>query len=101
MGNCSTTAISPEAIYKTVELFGSQFPYVACFLKESTYVDDIIDSAETIDEALQLAKDTTHVVKEAGLVIKHWNFGGEAAPSVNVDSVADSAAVPAHTIQAL
>jgi len=101
MGDCPAAAISTEAIYKTAELFESQFSYVACLLQESTYVDDIIDSVETIDEALQLAKDTTHVVKKAGLVIKHWNFGGEAAPRVNVDSVAGSAAVPAHTIQAL
>jgi len=57
-------------------------------------VDDIINFVETIDEPLQLAK-------EAGFVIKHWHFEGEAAPRVNVDLLADSATVPTQTIQVL
>jgi len=84
MGNCPAAEITTEAIYKTAELYESQFLYVARLLKES---NDIIDSLDTIDEALHLAKDTTHVLKEAGFVTKHWHFGGEAAPKVNVDSV--------------
>jgi len=58
MGNCSATIISKEAIYKTAELYEGQFTNVTRLLKES---NDIIDSVETIDEALQLAKDTTHI----------------------------------------
>ncbi|KAF6033449.1 hypothetical protein EB796_008243 [Bugula neritina] len=53
-----------------------------------------------ICKAIQLqsigSQKTPHTLKEAGFVTKQWHFRGEAAPKVNVDSVADSAAILAH-----
>jgi Mor family transcriptional regulator len=100
MGDRPAAAISSEAIYKTADLFHSEYPEVACLLKNSTYVDDIVESRSSHEEALQLARDTTHVLTEAGFTIKHWLFSGESAPRADLYTPADSVDT-AQTIQVL
>jgi hypothetical protein len=72
MGDRPAAAISTEAIYKTADLFSSEFPRVAELLQKSTYVDDIIHSIPTLEEARQLQKDTDEVLRRAGFVTKGW-----------------------------
>jgi hypothetical protein len=55
-------------------------------LKNSTYVDDIVDSVDSKAQALQLARDTTYVLKGAGFAIKHWMFGGGSSPRIDLDA---------------
>ena len=55
MGDRPAAAISSEAIYKTADLFNTDYPDVSRLLKNSTYVDDIVDSVENTEQALQLA----------------------------------------------
>ena len=38
------------------------------------------------DEARNLARKTTDVLKNAGFTIKHWLFGGESSPRVDLDT---------------
>ena len=65
MGDRPASAISTEAIYLTAELFRPQFPRVAELLRSSTYVDDVVDSCESIEEATGIARNASTVLKEA------------------------------------
>ena len=95
MGDRPASAISTEAIYMTADLFQSDFPRVAELLRTSTYVDDIVDSVESLRVAETLAVDTEYVLKEAGFKIKSWQFSNEASPRVDPSVIPDS--VEAHS----
>ena len=41
-------------------------------LATSTYVDDLLDSVETVEEALRLKEDITSILKEAGWIVHKW-----------------------------
>ena len=55
-------AISAEAIQKTATMFQKSYPEVNRLLNQSIYVDDIVESVESMSHALNLAKDTEHVL---------------------------------------
>ena len=101
MGDRPAAAISSEAIYKTADLFNTDYPDVSRLLKNSTYVDDIVDSVENTEQALQLAKDTTHVLNEAGFRIKHWLFSGEDSPRTDLSVPSQSDCVEPSSVQVL
>ena len=86
MGDRPAAAISSEAIYKTADMCQDSSPEVSNLLKHSTYVDDIVHSVNSADEARDLARKTTDVLKNAGFTIKHWLFGGESSPRVDLDT---------------
>ena len=83
MGDKPAGAIASEALYKTAEMFKCDYPKVADLLTQSTYVDDIIDSVPSLDDAVTLACNTSKVLKEAGFQVKSWLFSGEKVPRVD------------------
>ena len=78
MGDKPAPAISAEAIQKTATMFQKSYPEVNRLLNQSIYVDDIVESVESISHALNLAKDTEHVLLKGGFHVKGWIFGGPA-----------------------
>ena len=108
MGDRPASAISTEAIYLTADRFKEEYPMVSTLLRHSTYVDDIVDSFDSADQAKQVACDTSHVLKQAGFTIKHWLSSGDSTPradlsieaspsSEDVDSVTAVLGVPWHS----
>ena len=93
MGDRPASAISTEAIYLTADLFRPQFPKVADMLRCSTYVDDIIDSFDSVSEAVDISLDTSKVLKLAGFTIKHWLRSGESSSRIDLSSPEISEAV--------
>jgi hypothetical protein len=73
MGDRPAGAISTEALYKTADMFEGQFPNVSFLLRKSTYVDDIVHSVESFEEAMQLKGDTEYVLSQAGFTLKEWS----------------------------
>ncbi|XP_062702756.1 uncharacterized protein LOC134285626 [Aedes albopictus] len=49
-----------------------EFPKAAEAVKTSHYVDDYLDSVDTVDEAVQLAEDVKTVHARGGFEIRHW-----------------------------
>ena len=82
MGDKPAPAISTEAVYKTVELFREDSPQAADLLKNSSYVDDLIDSKPSKLEALKIAKETEEMLAKGGFSVKCWQFSGESKPRV-------------------
>lgn len=50
----------------------AEFPEAAVAIKENHYVDDYLDSVDSIDEAVQLATDVKTVHSRGGFQIRHW-----------------------------
>ncbi|XP_053964223.1 uncharacterized protein LOC128867153 [Anastrepha ludens] len=51
----------------------AQNSQVACAIKNHHYVDDFIDSARTVDEAIKLAKNVRDVHSKCGFNMRNWS----------------------------
>ena len=60
------------ALRKTVQESKSTHPKVADVLIKNTYMDDICDSVDTVEEAKQLAEDLDTVLGNGGFKVKGW-----------------------------
>ena len=47
-------------------------PDAACTFKDSTYMDDILDSVKTTEEAKKLTTDIDYILKNGGFKVKGW-----------------------------
>ena len=76
MGDKPAGAISIEAKDRTADLFRDINPKAADLIKESSYVDDIIDSVNSLQEAKQLTGDAECILEKGGFKVKGWLYGG-------------------------
>ena len=72
MGDRPAPAIATEALFKTAEMFVDSYPRAADFIPSSSYVDDLIDSVPTPQDAVKLALDTEFVLAQGGFQVKCW-----------------------------
>ena len=86
MGDKPAGAISIEAKDRTANLFRSTNPKAADLFKDSAYVDDLIDSVSSYDEARVLAKDVDLILSKGGFKVKGWFYGGQGVP----DAISES-----------
>ena len=79
MGDRPAGAISTEAVYKTADLFREDSHRAAEILKNSTYVDDILDSFTGDKETgLHVAQEVEAMLLKGGFHVKYWQLSGEA-----------------------
>ncbi|XP_055633238.1 uncharacterized protein LOC129773624 [Toxorhynchites rutilus septentrionalis] len=52
--------------------YAAEYPEASQAIQENHYVDDYLDSVDTIEQAVQLALDVKQVHEKAGFVIRHW-----------------------------
>lgn len=52
--------------------FADRFPRAADAILNHHYVDDLLDSANSVEEAVNLAKDVIYVHKQGGFHIRNW-----------------------------
>ena len=84
IGDRPAGQIATEALYKTADLFHSDSPSAAKLLKDSTYVDDILDSIPNRNTAEVLSKEAEEMLLKGGFHIKFWQFSGEKLISKQV-----------------
>ena len=77
MGDTPAPAISTEAVYKTADRFEKESPEAANLLKKSTYVDDLIDSRPSVNDAIQVAREAEDMLAKGGFSTKCWQLSGE------------------------
>ena len=77
MGDRPAGAISTEALYLTAERFSDEHPAAATMLKVSSYVDDLMDSTETAEEARELTGGAENILQKGGFRIKFWLYSGD------------------------
>ena len=64
--------IATVALRKTAKLEKENYPTEAKIIQESSYVDDIIDSTETIEKAMPLTGNITGILLKGNFVMKQW-----------------------------
>ncbi|XP_062713931.1 uncharacterized protein LOC134290753 [Aedes albopictus] len=57
---------------QNAEEYAAEFPEASEAIKENHYVDDFLDSVDTIAEAVELALGVKKVHEKAGFLIRHW-----------------------------
>ena len=77
-GDKPAGAIAILALRKTTELGKSSYPVASSVIIGSSYVDDIIDSVDSYEHALQLTSDIDKVLKIGGFQVKGWTLSGGA-----------------------
>ena len=81
MGDKPAGAIAIEAKDRTADLFKHINPAAAEFIKGSSYVDDLVDSIDSLNQAHDLAKGTDEILAKGGFKVKEWVFGGRNVAS--------------------
>ena len=74
MGDRPAAAIATEALYKTAKLGADNAPRAAEFITHSSYMDDLIDSVSSVEEASDLAKQTEDLLSLGSFQVKGWQF---------------------------
>ena len=80
-GVCSSGGQSEEAIRKFCEIVKDDFPKVVELLSRSRYVDDILKSLNTEQEALDLMEKTEKLLENIQMKIKGWSISGKNPPA--------------------
>ncbi|CAD7092584.1 unnamed protein product [Hermetia illucens] len=63
-----------------------RFPNAAAYLQRDFYVDDLITGTDTVEEAVSLYTELTHLLRMGGFDLRKWNS--------NLDEVLE--AIPEH-----
>ena len=53
------------------------YPKAASVIQNSTYVDDIFDSVDSLNQAKELTEDIDKSLQPGGFKIKHWTIHSE------------------------
>ena len=84
MGDRPAGAIATEALYKTAEMFSSVNREAAEFIKNGSYVDDLINSVKSLEVAKALTSDTEKILAKGNFNIKFWIYSGQESESVQI-----------------
>ena len=71
-GDKPAPAMAQIALRKTAEEGESLSPHATKTLKNNSYLDDILDSVDTVQEAQELMTGIDNVLKKGGFKVKEW-----------------------------
>ena len=74
----------------TAERFKEDSSEAADLIKKSTYVDDLIDSRASLNDAVNVAGKAEEMPKKGGFAVKCRQISGEEKPRVSLISKANS-----------
>ena len=77
IGDRPSGTIATVALRETALMAKDTYPKEAEIVLRSTYVDDIVDSVESIEEAQTLTKNITDLLKPGNFHVKRWNISGD------------------------
>ena len=80
--------IAITALHKTAELFKDRYPEAVEMIMKNSYVDDIVESVETCEEANSLKQQADEILGHASFSVKAWKVSpGEARDSESIEKV--------------
>ena len=71
-GNTASPFCAQHVLHSHAETNKELYPEAADTVDNSKYVDDVLDSCETVPEAKDLRKQTTKLLSEAGFPLRKW-----------------------------
>jgi len=72
-GDKPAGAIAALALRKTAQLGEDEFPDAAGIIRNNTYVDDILGSVPSEDEAIRITSQIDSILSKGGFQVKGWN----------------------------
>ncbi|XP_062703701.1 uncharacterized protein LOC134286146 [Aedes albopictus] len=72
-GTSSAPYLATRCLRKLAEDEKAKFPVAADTIIYEFYVDDMLKSVDSVEEAVQLSKDLIHVLGTAGLTLRKWS----------------------------
>ena len=72
MGGKPSGSIASLALRKTAEMEANEFPEECQIILKSSYMDDIIDSTDSVEKAEIITKNITDILKRGDFHIKQW-----------------------------
>ena len=61
-----------NVLRQTADHFAEEFPLAACKVKESFYVDNFLDSFDTVEEAATCCLQVTKILRRGGFKLTRW-----------------------------
>ena len=77
-GDRPAGTIATVTMRKTAEMGQERFPMASRSIKESTYVDDLLDNVENMTIAKKMTEDIEEVLKVGSFRVKGWTFSGQS-----------------------
>ena len=77
-GDKPSSSIAILAMKKTAELMKHEFPIAYKIIDRDSYVDDIVHSTDSVENAKKCMKDVELVLSEGGFHIKNWVLSGDS-----------------------
>ena len=68
------------ALQSITEMHRREFGKAADMIVKNNYVDDLIQSVPSVDEAICLAEQVQDILQRGGFQIKHWIMSGDKVP---------------------
>ena len=65
-------SIAPLVLRKTAEMGANEFPEECQIILKSSYMNDIIDSTDSVERAEIITKNITDILKRGDFHIKQW-----------------------------
>ena len=81
MGDKPSATIAQIALRKSAEEAEAEFPQASMIVMESSYMDDIPASTDSMEQSLQLTKDIEAILEPRGFHIKEWIYSGSQTAS--------------------
>ena len=75
-GDKPSGAIVMTAMNETAKMKENDFPAAADAIRFNSYVDDILPSVATVEDAIRLTHEIEEVLRYGGFKIKHWVISG-------------------------
>ena len=83
-GDKPSSAISLVALQKTAELGKEKYPEAAEVILKITYVDDILNSVNSMEDAIRLADEVEALLTIGGFKLKNWTFSEDHNKSIDI-----------------
>ncbi|WP_253302631.1 DUF1759 domain-containing protein [Wolbachia endosymbiont of Psylliodes chrysocephala] len=72
-GTASAPFLATRTLYELATLFEGQYPRTCQIIKTSIYMDDLLVSLESFDEALEVFREIFTIFESAGLQFRKWS----------------------------
>lgn len=83
-GDRPSGIIATLALRQTAEKYVNQYPEAAHMIMKNTYVDDMIQSVPSEEDASKLIKDAECILSTGGFAVKHWVVSGNEVNSSGI-----------------
>lgn len=71
-GACCSPSCAQYIKNLNADKYGAQYPRAVEAITKRHYVDDMLDSVETVEEAIELAKSVRFIHAQAGFQMRNW-----------------------------